>query len=137
MKLFGKKIMIIDDDSVDRFILRKVLEKITSAEIIEFNSGVEALEKITGIAESRQKFPELIFLDVNMPVLDGFGFLDALEQLSGSYKTHYHIIFISSNKNEKEKKKVFNYSNVIGYFEKPITEEALLAFKKQLYKKAS
>jgi len=122
--------MIIDDDATDRFILRKVLENITKAEVVEFDSGLKALENLTNISKDKPTFRQLIFLDVNMPVLDGFGFLDALNQLSGEYKTRCHIIFISSHVNDPERKKISSYANVIGYFEKPVKEESLLELKK-------
>jgi two-component system chemotaxis response regulator CheY len=138
MKLFGKKVMIVDNDPFDRFVLREILEKFTSAEIVEYNSGVEALENITNISQSKQKLADLIFLNVEMPVLDGFGFLNALEQLRGEYKTYCRIIFITSCMNKAERKKALTHSNVIGYFEKPIREEELLELQKQFrYKRAS
>jgi CheY-like chemotaxis protein len=134
MSHYYKKIMIIDDDSVDRFILRKSLQKAKLAlKIIESANGVDALEKLAGNTLSmKEDIPELIFLDVNMPVLNGFEFLDALKQLSREFNNRCRIVVISAHKSESEKKKALSYTNVIGYFEKPLEEEALLELKGQL-----
>ena len=128
-----KKIMIVDDDPIDRFILRRSLVKEKFAfEIIEAVDGVEALEILTNYSVNRIEIPELIFVDVNMPVLNGFGFLNAIHQLSLEYKNRCRIIVVTPYKNEFEKKKAFLYPNVVGYFEKPLNDEALLELKQQL-----
>jgi CheY-like chemotaxis protein len=137
MTLYIKKIMIIDDDSVDRFILRRVLGTIYQAEIIECDCGSKALEKIAAIIIGKHRFPDLIFLDINMPILNGFEFLDALKQLSPENKNRSRIVLISSLKNEADEKKMLLYDNIIGY-KKPVKKPALLELKKQFrYRQAS
>jgi CheY-like chemotaxis protein len=131
--------MIVDDDKVDRWILKKSFEKIRLAkEIIESSTGVEALELITNSSITAQKLPELIFLDVNMPVLNGFGFLDAFDKLSREYKNRCRIAVISSFENESDRQRALSYESVIGYFEKPLKEETILLLKEKLrFTKAS
>jgi CheY-like chemotaxis protein len=126
------KVMIIDDDPVDRYILRKTLkkEKIAS-EFVEASNGAEALLMLTQYGSQKKEIPELIFLDVNMPVLNGLEFLDVLEQLSREYKSRCRIAVISSHQNEGDKKKILSYESVVGYFEKPLKNEAILELKKR------
>jgi len=128
-----KKIMIVDDDSVDRWILRRTLEKMKITEtIIESQTGAEALAVITNYSAHKEELPELIFLDLHMPVLNGFEFLDALEQLSREYKNRCRIAVVSSIESESDKNKSLGYESVIGYFEKPVKEETILRMREQL-----
>src|SRR5436190_7460498 len=132
MPNYFQKVLIIDDDSVDRWIMRKSMEKINfSKEILEAENGADGLKMITDHSNGSE-LPELIFLDVNMPVLDGFGFLDVFEQLSREYKNRCRIAVISSIDNEKEKNLALKYESVIGYFEKPLKEELLLQLIERL-----
>jgi CheY-like chemotaxis protein len=132
MPNYFQKVLIIDDDSVDRWIMRKSMNKINfSKEILEAENGADGLKMITDHSNGVQ-LPELIFLDVNMPVLDGFGFLDVFEQLSREYKKRCRIAVVSANESEKEKKRALKYESVIGYFEKPLKEEVFFQLMDQL-----
>jgi CheY-like chemotaxis protein len=132
MPNYFQKVLIIDDDSVDRWIMRKSMNKINfSKEILEAENGADGLKMITDHSNG-VLLPELIFLDVNMPVLDGFGFLDVFEQLSREYKKRCRIAVVSANESEKEKKHALKYESVIGYFEKPLKEEVLFQLMDQL-----
>jgi CheY-like chemotaxis protein len=125
------KVLIIDDDSVDRWIMRRSMSKINfSKNILEAEHGADALKLITDLV-SQNELPELIFLDLNMPVLDGFGFLEVFEQLSKEYKKRCRVAVISSIESEREKERALKYESVIGYFEKPLTEELLLQLMNQ------
>ena len=131
MANYFQKILIIDDDTVDRWIMKKSMNKVNfSKEIMEADNGADGLKMITDHTNGNQ-LPELIFLDINMPVLDGFGFLDVFEQLSRDYKKRCRIAVISSIESEQEKKRALKYESVIGYFEKPLKEELLLQLMQQ------
>jgi CheY-like chemotaxis protein len=132
MQEYYKQVMIIDDDPIDRYILRRNIKKTNFAsEIIESRTGLDALNILTDYSLSRREIPELIFLDINMPVLDGFEFLDAIKLIK-EYKNSCRIVVVSSYQNELDKKKVLLYESVIGYFEKPVQEETLLELIEQL-----
>jgi CheY-like chemotaxis protein len=122
--------MIIDDDPIDRYILVKTLKKEKMAfKFMEASNGAEALMMLTQRSVHKKEIPELLFLDVNMPVLNGLEFLDVLEQLSREYKSRCRIAVISSHENERDKEKILSYESVIGYFEKPLKEAAILELK--------
>jgi len=123
--------MIIDDDSVDRWILRRTIEKTGIAkEIVEVTGGVEALKMITENT-SEKELPDLIFLDINMPVLNGFQFLETFEQLSKEYKNRCHIAVMSAIESAADRKKAMKCVCVIGYYVKPILEESILQMIQQ------
>jgi CheY-like chemotaxis protein len=126
-----KKIMIIDDDSIDRYILKRILAKENMAlEIIESSTASEALNMLMDC--SIKELPELIFLDVNIPAINGFEFLNALKQLKGEYNRKCLIVMTSAFINESEKNQATLHDNVIGYIEKPLQEEIFLKLRKHL-----
>ena len=128
-----KKIMIIEDDSIDRYILRRSLIKAKIAqEIVEAATGIEALNILTGYSINKKELPDLIFLDMNMSVLGGFEFLEVLNQLSREYKTRCLVVITTALKNASDEKQALLYDNVIGYFEKPLQEQIFLKLREQL-----
>ena len=115
-----KNIFVIDDDPIMLFGMRKMLSKITAkSRLYEFNNGQGALNNILEHIQEDTKLPEVIFLDINMPILDGWGFLeefiklpidrqilikiftssidpyDREKWLDFRSKTHHHIDFIN------------------------------------------
>ncbi len=130
---FFKKIMIIDDDKVDRMSLKKILGKHELAEeIIEADTGMQALDVLTAVGMQHQQFPELIFLDVNMPAMTGFQFLDVFNQLSYGYIRRCRIVMLSSVEDKTDREHALKYENVSGFFIKPLTNETVEALKSQL-----
>lgn len=68
---------IIDDDPIFVFGVRKFMELINFCDsFLIFKNGQEALDKLSAIIKSGEQTPEVILLDINMPILDGWGFLD-------------------------------------------------------------
>jgi CheY-like chemotaxis protein len=110
---------IIDDDSIFVFVFKKILEKNDDTrEIVNIQNGQDAINVLKTINKNRQKLPDLIFLDLNMPVLDGWQFLDELEKLPFKDELKIHIISSTIDSNEIAKAK--NYSSVKSFISKPI-----------------
>lgn len=111
---------IIDDDKIFTFVLKKFLEKNKNFnQIIDFKNGEEVLLMLT----SRNYIPDLILLDINMPVIDGWQFLEALEKLPNKERFKIFIMSSSIDKIDIEKSKTF--STVIDFISKPINNEKL------------
>ncbi len=128
-----EKVLIVDDNKIDRWLLRKNIERADLAdEIIEAETGVEALDLLTTSAQAHHHLPELIFMDVNMPMLSGLEFLDVFEQVRSQNKIHCRIVMLCSVNDPEERKKAFSYNNVVGYYMKPLTLDALLELKEQI-----
>lgn len=121
-----KHILLIDDNDIDNYVTNHVITKSQRAEKITIkNSGVAALEYLVSIERNATEFPEVIFLDVRMPVMDGFQFLDELIKLSGITNNQCQVVMLSSSSDQSDIDRAFTYSVVKKYLVKPFKIEML------------
>ena len=119
------KICIIDDDPICHFIAEKMIEKVDSkSELSHFQNGREALDFFTEQQDNPERLPDLIFVDINMPVLNGWNFLSMLEELK--IKRYDPNIFIcSSSNNSQDLARAHIMAGVNGYLNKPLNPRML------------
>lgn len=118
-------ILLIDDDESTNFYNKIILEdnKVTH-KIKVAKNGEEALE----ILETDKKNgtnPDVIFLDINMPVMNGFEFLDIYEQWPEEYRSKVLIVMLTTSLHEMDIEKSKNYESITEFKNKPITPELL------------
>ena len=90
-----ERVMIIDDSHLDQYISKKVLEKNLFAENISvFSAATSAVEHLNSLINYPNEFPEIIFLDINMPVMDGFDFVENYMKLPASLQNNCKIIML-------------------------------------------
>ena len=113
-------VMIIDDSDTDRYLLKRLLGKSEIvSKVFEADNGKAALELFEDYVSSKEKYavgfpPTILFLDINMPLLNGFEFLKAFSKLRGSHKDLEKcvIMMFSSSEHPEEEKKAFSYDFV-------------------------
>ncbi len=116
---------IIDDDPIFVMVFKKILSNIDYFNKVDtVKNGFEALEGLKILDATNQKFPDIIFLDLNMPVLDGWQFLEALENLPFKEKLNIHVISSTIDKEEIERSKTFNV--VKSFIHKPTSAKQLI-----------
>jgi CheY-like chemotaxis protein len=118
-----KNIFVIDDDSITLFGIRKMLSKIiVTSNVFEFKNGQAAIEDITQRIHNSNALPEVIFLDINMPILDGWGFLEEFIKLAIKQRILINIITSSIDPNDREKWLSFRDKthHYIDFVNKPI-----------------
>jgi CheY-like chemotaxis protein len=123
----GISILIVDDDRITRFIHERVLQLSLSdyeVEISEAENGAEAFHLLKTKIRASEKLPDLILLDVNMPYMNGFEFVDALMQLQPADKPE--VIIITSSENLSDKR-VAESMGIKYFFSKPARADALRA----------
>ncbi len=113
-------VWIVDDDAVSRFLTRKILELRSnqSLDILEFASGNEAIK---AVEQLRSLPPDVIFLDIDMPHITGWDFLDHLKE-SGKLKNS-RIAMLASSSSEEDSNRALSYERVNIYFQKPLKIE--------------
>jgi CheY-like chemotaxis protein len=118
--------MLIDDNDTDNFISKRIIEITQFAERVEVkNSGQDALAYLAAHADDVRRLPRLIFLDINMPVMDGFMFLYEFENLAPTVQERCQVVILSSSDNQRDIDKIVNNQSVVQYITKPLTKPAL------------
>jgi CheY-like chemotaxis protein len=118
-------IMCIEDDPITLMLFKKVVQKASFAkEIICAYNGQEAITFIDNIKNEYTK-PELLFLDLNMPVMGGWEFLDLFNNSNYYHSNNTKVIILTSTIDPQDIKKSKTYPNVIEFLSKPITVEML------------
>lgn len=119
-------VMLVDDNDTDNFISRRIIEITKFAnDVVIKNSGKSALEYLETYKNDHEKLPDLIFLDINMPIVDGFVFLYEFEKFDYAVKDKCKVIILSSSDNKRDIDKIVNNDHVIKFITKPLTEVAL------------
>jgi CheY-like chemotaxis protein len=123
-KTVYKNILVVDDSEIDQLIVKKVIQIANFAQqVVVRNSGQSALEYLAVTPPT--DLPELIFLDLNMPVLDGLGFLKVFDSLPDVIKDTCQIIVLSSSTNKNDLNKVLQSKFVKKIITKPLTVDIL------------
>ncbi len=116
-----RNILLVDDDEAAIFLNRYMLQSSdVKGTITVAQHGKHALE----IIDAASAWPDIIFLDVNMPVMNGFEFLNALKEREECYK-NIHVYMLSSSLRESDKEQAFAHPCVKKYLEKPLTAEMI------------
>lgn len=124
--MIGKKIWIIDDDPIYQIIMKKVVIKSDLFTIIQsYNNGKEAIESLKKNISSNEPFPDIILLDIEMPVLDGWGFMDEIAHLKEQINSKLNIYISSSSIAIEDRERAKNNPDILGYMCKPISLEDL------------
>ncbi|PBI85306.1 Response regulator rcp1 [Flavobacterium sp. ACN2] len=131
-----EQILCIDDDPITLMLCKKVISKSSfSHEIITAQNGEEALHHFNTLKytnDQAKKRPELIFLDLNMPIMGGWEFLDHFT--SSDYKEFntVPVIVLSSTIDPEDLAKAKKYPIIIDFLSKPITQPMLEYLKKKI-----
>ncbi|HEY4651926.1 MAG TPA: response regulator [Pontibacter sp.] len=121
-----KHILIVDDDQINSLFSRIILEDANVCQMVSIcQSAVEALELLRSADNGETLFPDLILLDIHMPGLDGFDFLDQYYQL-GYSKYHQALISLFSSSDDPEHlERIKQYNVVVGLIKKPLSMTTL------------
>nr|WP_315258506.1 response regulator [uncultured Flavobacterium sp.] len=115
---------IIEDEPIHLFITKKLLDMTGMVEsLLIFSNGKEAYDKLKAIFLASEKLPEIILLDLNMPVWDGWQFLDEFTKIPINTKVTIYIL--TSSDNPDDIKKAETYSMSKNYLVKPINLDQL------------
>lgn len=125
-----KRVICVDDDAICLLIEEMVIKQTNIAEEIYLvNNAPEALSLLNKFHlldnTALEEAPTLIFLDLNMPGMDGFSFLDAINSKNGDVSEKLKIIILSSSIDIKDINRSKTYKPVINFISKPLTTDAI------------
>jgi CheY-like chemotaxis protein len=122
------KYILIDDDPIINLVHKRVIQKVAEAETIDiFSSGIRALEYF----KTSDSDPQMVFLDINMPEMNGFEFLDELIKDKNIRKEGLSIYIVTSSLNNKDRQTAKRYPILKGYLGKPLNIEGVLKLKER------
>ncbi len=129
-----KKILIIEDNETDRYIAKRMIQKYHfSEETIIKESAPKALEYLLSIFNIPESMPQLIFLDIRMPEMDGFGFLEEYAKFPVTIKTNCVILMLSSSLNEDDYRLAESSPYVKRFLNKPLNIEKMKIIEQEFF----
>jgi two-component system, NarL family, nitrate/nitrite response regulator NarL len=120
-------VVLIDDSEIDLFVQRRFIEISSFARsILVFKSARKALDLLASPGQAK---PDVIFLDLNMPEMDGFTFLDQMIKLPTNASGPAKVVILTSSSSIADKTRAATYGNVISFLSKPLSEKRLMELR--------
>lgn len=120
-------ILIIDDDHVNNFLFSRMIKTVGISEKAEtVTSGRQGLALLEQKVASGEPLPEIIFLDINMPLMNGWEFLEKYKKMPSGIRQQINLYMLSSSVYPEDINKAKSYADVVDYITKPLTKEILL-----------
>jgi len=114
-------ICIIDDDEIYQLFTKKAIQKLDiSKRTLSFYNGEEAIQYIKTLIDTEEHLPDIILLDINMPFMDGWQFMDEFMKIKEKLKQKTTIYIVSSSIAPTDKSRAVSYEEISGYISKPV-----------------
>src|SRR3954463_6690054 len=113
------KFVVVDDEAINLIIAKRLLTELLKAkDVYTFQKGAEALRFLENYDESETVS---VLLDLNMPVISGWDFLEFLSQFDDNIKGYVHVYVVSSSIDPADRNRALRNANVISFISKPLT----------------
>ncbi len=120
------RVFIIDDDPIHQRIAQIMIAKHhIYDDFVSYTEAEKAIDFLTQNAASAELLPDVILLDLNMPVMDGWDFLDAFEKIVNDLNKEVRIFIVTSSVDDKDKQRSQDFSTVKGFISKPLSPEVI------------
>ena len=120
------RVLIIDDDGLDIFMHTKIINVFGFSKDVEsVKSGKKGLEYLMSRVETPERLPDIIFLDLTMPIMDGMQFLDAFADLPEVVTGYCKVVVLSATESETTITSALRKANVLDVVPKPLNGQVL------------
>jgi response regulator RpfG family c-di-GMP phosphodiesterase len=117
-----QRFIVIDDDSISNMLCKKVIAKtIPDAEVITFTEPEKGLAYLLTTYEKPTSGNAILFLDINMPSMSGWEFMEQFKEAGETVKKKIHVYILSSSVNPLDKEKARTNPGIVEYLEKPLS----------------
>ena len=121
-----KSTCIIDDDPIFIYGTKRIMNEVNFSEnIIVFNNGQDAIDGLNEMTNRNEDLPSVIFLDLNMPIMNGWEFLEDFVKIPNHNREKVTVYIISSSVDPRDLERIKNYKVVNNYILKPLSPEDL------------
>lgn len=129
------KVYLVDDDEINNFICTNILRKISFCDdVVAYESGTEAIDALKNATKNGQDdLPDVIFLDINMPIMNGWDFLEEFKILKPEISKKVSLFMLSSSIYQADVEKSKQYDDVIDFVTKPLNADVLDDIKSKYF----
>jgi CheY-like chemotaxis protein len=122
-----KRIFLVDDDNIFVFLTKKIIESTALETVIDvFGNGQEVLDHLLSVMGDEEKLADIIFLDLSMPVMDGWDFLEEYIQLEPKIGKKIKLYLVSSTISPHDIERAKSIGVVSDFFIKPLVKEKII-----------
>jgi len=120
------KLLLIDDDELTTYLLQKLIKGVREVkEFVIKENGLEAFEYLEGLSRKGESFPNIILLDIDMPVMNGFEFVELYEKRYWRKHMELKLVMITSSKRKMDFERSLSFQSVSDCIYKPISREKM------------
>lgn len=131
--MLNNSICVIDDDPICVFGIKKILQKTHFFDhFSNYDNGLEALNNFVTILNKGEKLPRIILLDLNMPIMDGWSFLEHFKKIPLTERKNTFIYIVSSSVDPLDHKRAEKFEEVYSFFVKPLSPDKVQELMNQL-----
>lgn len=126
MSEISNLVCVVDDDRIYRFTIERYLKvhKLTR-QVIEFSNAEDALNFLESNVNNSEVLPDIIFLDVNMPIIDGWKFMMKYQEFANRLSKSIRIYMFSSSIDTRDRDRAKDFPEISDFIVKPISEQKL------------
>jgi CheY-like chemotaxis protein len=121
-----KSLLLLDDDLIQHKITELIIKRLDFP--LKYTLYTHAQEVLTYLIKNHKNFselPDLIILDLDMPEISGWDFLDIFEIFKHYFAKQISIVILTNSMDERDRERITNYESVKGFYSKPFTQEAM------------
>jgi CheY-like chemotaxis protein len=121
-----KCVLLVEDDDTINFYNQFLIERLDIAEeVVVATNGEEALQYLKKAGSGEASQPDLILLDINMPIMNGFEFIEEYEQLPAEWKSKILVVMLTTSLHPADVERAKGHPSIVEYFYKPLMEQKL------------